>query len=307
MTAVEIENLRYRYGARAALDGLSFSVDEGEMVALLGPNGSGKTTLFRLLSTLYTPVEGTIRVFGTDIREDPASVRRNIGVVFQHPSLDPKLTVEENLTHQGRLYGLSGARLRKKITEMLERLRIADRAGHRVETLSGGLARRVELARGLLHEPRLLILDEPSVGLDPGARRDLWTYLGDLRTRDGVTVLVTTHLVEEADRATRVVVLHEGKIVALDTPEALKNEIGGDVVTLRSPNPDELSEGIRTRFAIIPSVMNGSVRLESPNGPGFVADLFGAFPGMIDSVTVARPTLEDVFIARTGHRLWEAE
>jgi ABC-2 type transport system ATP-binding protein len=305
MPVVEIENLRYRYGDRVALDGLSFSVEEGEMFALLGPNGSGKTTLFRLLSTLYTPVEGTIRIFGADLAGDPASVRKRIGVVFQNPSLDPKLTVEENLIHQGRLYGLSGAKLRTRIGEMLERLHIRDRAGDRVETLSGGLSRRVELARGLLHQPGLLILDEPSVGLDPGARHDLWAYLAELRTREGVTLLVTTHLVEEADRATRVLVLNEGRIVALDTPRALKDQIGGDVVTLTSRDPETLSAGIRTRFSLAPAVMDGTVRLERTNGAEFVAEVFGAFPGMIDSVTLARPTLEDVFIARTGHTLWE--
>jgi ABC-2 type transport system ATP-binding protein len=195
-----------------------FEVGEGEMFALLGPNGGGKTTLFRILSTLYPPTEGTARIFGHDVGSEAAQVRSRIGVVFQSPSLDRKLTVRENLKHQGRLYGLSGRALASRIDLVMERLGVRDRDGDRVETLSGGLQRRVELAKGLLHEPRLLLLDEPSVGLDPGARHDLWTYLDELRRESNVTLLVTTHLVDEADRADRVAILRKGEIAAIGTP-----------------------------------------------------------------------------------------
>jgi ABC-2 type transport system ATP-binding protein len=305
MPVVEIESVTYRYGERAALSGVTFGVEEREVFALLGPNGSGKTTLFRILSTLYPPDTGTVRILGFDVREDAPEVRRRIGVVFQNPSLDKKLTVRENLTHHGHLYGMSGRTLGLRIDAMLGRLRIADRAEHRVETLSGGLARRVELAKGLLHQPALLILDEPSVGLDPGARHDLWAYLDELRKSDGVTVLVTTHLIEEADRATRVLVLHEGRVVALDTPSALKAEIGGDIISLATTEPGELSSRIGETFGLASTVVGGAVRLEQKDGHVFIPRLFESFPRMIRSVTLARPTLEDVFIARTGHQLGE--
>jgi ABC-2 type transport system ATP-binding protein len=307
MSVVETENITYRYGERTALAGVTFTVDERETFALLGPNGSGKTTLFRILSTLYTPDSGKARVLGFDLGTEAHEIRKRIGIVFQNPSLDPKLTVRENLTHHGRLYGLAGRRLAARIDEMLGRLRISDRADHLVETLSGGLARRVELARGLLHSPALLILDEPSMGLDPGARHDLHTYLEDLRQNEGVTILVTTHLIEEADNASRVLVLHEGQVVALDSPSALKDQIGGDVISLVTGQPEELSRKIVDRFGLSPTVLDGSVRLEKRDAHAFIPELFESFPGLIDSVTLARPTLEDVFIARTGHRLWEGE
>ena len=305
MPIVEADNITHGYKGRTALSGVAFDVDEREVFALLGPNGSGKTTLFSILSTLARPDQGTARIFGFDVRRDPAEVRRRLGVVFQNPSLDRKLTVRENLIHHGRLYGLRGRGLGARADEMMERLRIADRAGHLVETLSGGLGRRVELAKGLLNQPGLLLLDEPSVGLDPGARHDLWAYLEELRRDEGVTILVTTHLIEEADRATRVLILDEGKIVALGSPSSLKDQIGGDVISLVTTRPEELSSRIAGKFGLGPAVLDGSVRLEKKDGHAFVAELFESFPGMIDSVTLARPTLEDVFITRTGHRLWE--
>jgi ABC-2 type transport system ATP-binding protein len=305
MAVVAVENIVHRYGERTALSEVTFTVDQGETFALLGPNGSGKTTLFRILSTLYTPDEGTARIFDFDVRHQADEVRKRIGIVFQSPSLDQKLTVRENLTHHGHLYGMSGRTLSSRIEEMLGRLHIADRRDHLVETLSGGLARRVELAKGLLHEPGLLILDEPSVGLDPGARHDLWVYLEALRENEGVTILVTTHLIDEADRASRVLVLHEGKVVGLDSPSALKDQIGGDVISLVSSDPAELSGKLAARFQLEPAVLDGAVRFEKDEGHSFIPELFEAFPGLISSVTVARPTLEDVFIQRTGHRLWE--
>ena len=304
---VEVQNITHRYGDRTALSGVAFAVDEGEVFILLGPNGSGKTTLFRILSTLSKPDEGTARIFGHDVRREASRVRERTGIVFQRPSLDQKLTVRENLVHHGRLHGLRGGRLSARVQEMMERLRIADRANDLVETLSGGLSRRVELARSLLHGPGLLILDEPSAGLDPGARHDLWAYLEELRTNDGVTLLVTTHLIDEADRASRVLVLHEGCVVALDTPSSLKDQIGGDVISLTTSEPQKLSGRISDELGLRPAVLDGSVRFEKKDGHAFIARLFEVFPGMIQSVTVARPTLEDVFIARTGHGLREDE
>lgn len=307
MPAVEVESLGHRYGERRALSDVSFEVGEGELFALLGPNGGGKTTLFRILSTLYPPSEGTARIFGHDVGSDAARVRREIGVVFQSPSLDRKLTVRENLKHQGRLYGIRAGTLSSRIVELMERLRIDDRADDLVETLSGGLQRRVELAKGLLHEPRMLLLDEPSVGLDPGARQDLWSYLGELRREANVTLLVTTHLVDEADRADRVAILQKGQVVAIGAPEELKRQIGGDVIAMSSPDPERLERGVIEKFSLQPVVLDGTLRIEKEDGHRFVATLIESFPGLIDSVTLAKPTLEDVFISRTGHRLWEDE
>lgn len=305
--AVAIRRVSHRYGSRTALDEVSFDVAEGEIFGLLGPNGGGKTTLFRLLSTLIPLQSGEISVFGADVARQTDEVRRAIGVVFQAPSLDKKLSVVENLQHQGRLYGLSGERLRARIDDMLERLRLADRRRDLVETLSGGLRRRVELAKGLLHEPRLLILDEPSTGLDPGARADLWDYLRLLRREQGTTVVLTTHLLEEADKADRLAILDRGKLAALDTPDALRATVGGDTLSIEADDPVGLADRVRERFGGDVQTIDGRVRLERPDGHRLVAQLVEAFPGEVRSVTLGKPTLEDVFIARTGRRFLSAD
>ena len=305
MAIVKVEDLSHSYNGHKALSGLTFDVTEGEIFGLLGPNGGGKTTLFRILSTLFPPSSGSATVLGLDILKSASKVRQRLGVVFQSPSLDIKLTVAENLAHQGHLYGLRGRPLRARIDEMMERLRITDRASDLVETLSGGLRRRVELAKGMLHGPELLILDEPSVGLDPGARHDLWQYLEQLRDSGNVTILVTTHLIDEADRCDRVLILHKGEVVGRGSPATLKEKIGGDIIALTTSDPEELRSRISGRFDLEPVVLDGTVRIEKQNGHEFIAQLIEAFPGMIDSVTLAKPTLEDVFIDRTGHRFWE--
>ncbi len=305
MHVVEVENLTHYYGERKALSNVSFQVEEAEIFSFLGPNGGGKTTLFRILSTLLLPTEGTARIFDLDTAEHSARVRQQIGIVFQNPSLDIKLTVRENLFHQGHLYGLHGHALRSRVDAMMDRLKISDRSSSLIETLSGGLRRRVELAKGMLHQPKLLILDEPSVGLDPGARHDLWQYLEGLKGSEGVTILVTTHLIDEGDRSDHVLILNQGLLVGSGPPESLKQQIGGDIIALASKDPDVLSRKIAEAFDLKPTVLNGSVRIEKTNGHEFIATLIEAFPGTIDSVTLAKPTLEDVFINRTGHRLWE--
>ncbi len=234
-------------------------------------------------------------------------MRRQIGVVFQAPSLDGKLTVRENMRHQGRLYGMSGAALEQRIDEMLGRIAMRDREHARVETLSGGMKRRVDLAKGLMHRPALVLLDEPTTGLDPGARLDLWQHLGDARARDGLSVLITTHLMEDADRCDRLLIIDRGRIVALDTPEALRSGLGGDVIVAHTRDPQRLAEAVRGRFAEPVEVVEQTVRIRRPRGHEFVPALFEAFPGQIEAVSVGKPTLEDVFIQRTGHRLWSAE
>lgn len=300
--AVEVEAISHSYGDLRALAEVSFSVGEGEIFGLLGPNGGGKSTLFRILSTLMAPTSGTARVGGWDIRREAALARRSLGVVFQNSSLDLKLTAAENLQHQGRLYGLRGAALAARVTEMLERVGLADRRGTPAEKLSGGQRRRVELAKGLLHRPRLLLLDEPTTGLDPLARRELWSYLGQLRERDGVAVLATTHLLEEAEDCDRLAILHRGRLAALGTPAELKDEISGEVLVMEADAPDRLRREILERFQQPAQVIGRRVRLERARAREFVPLLMDAFPSEIRSITVARPTLEDVFLHRTGQQ-----
>lgn len=306
---ISVQDIAHRYGDRTALDGISFNVGGAELFGLLGPNGSGKTTLFRILSTLMLPVAGRALILGHDAATDANLLRKHIGVVFQSPSIDIKLTAAENLTHQGHLYGLRGPSLRARVNEMLGRVRLSDRAKEKAETFSGGMQRRLELAKGLLHHPSVLLLDEPTTGLDPGARRDLWQYLATLRDEERVTVIVTTHLMEEAERCDRLAILSEGKLVALGTPAALRREIGGDVIWLEATGePENLVRQIRARFGLDATVIgeheHAKIRIEREHGHRFIAELAEAFPGEVQSISVSRPTLEDVFIHRTGHRFW---
>ncbi len=309
---IAVQNIVHRYNGRTALDDVSFDVRPAELFGLLGPNGSGKTSLFRILSTLMVPTAGRALIMGFDAVKEPAALRRQIGVVFQAQSVDQKLTAYENLWHQGHLYGLHGTALKARILEILERVGLADRAHELVEAFSGGMARRVELAKGLLHHPSVLLLDEPTTGLDPGARRDLWQYLSILRDKERVSVIVTTHLMEEAERCDRLAILNEGRLVALGTPAELKHEIGGDVILLDvSGDTPSLAQRIRTRFGVDATVLadrgRNQVRIEMENGHRFITGLVEAFPGEIQAVSVSKPTLEDVFIHRTGHRFWSEE
>jgi ABC-2 type transport system ATP-binding protein len=303
-SVIAVRELAHRYDGRTALNGVSFDVRPAELFGLLGPNGSGKTTMFRILSTLMVPSGGNAFILGQDVAKDPSRLRREIGVVFQSQSVDLKLTAAENLRHQGHLYGLHGSALNTRITEMLERVGLTDRAKEKAETFSGGMQRRLELAKGLLHGPRVLLLDEPTTGLDPGARRDVWQYLRLLRDEERVTVLVTTHLMEEAERCDRLAILNEGNLVALGTPTELKQQIGGDVIVLEAREPESLAARIRARFNIEVRVIGGQIRIEKNQGHRFVTDLVEGFPGEIEAVSVAKPSLEDVFIRRTGHRFW---
>ena len=297
---IQVQNLTHRYGDRVALSNVSFEVKKGEIFGLLGPNGGGKSTLFRILSTMMVPTEGKAILAGSDVVRDPAAVRRQVGVVFQTQSLDKALTVEENLRAQGHLHGLSGAVLRERMEAAMKRLGLLDRRKDLVDTLSGGLRRRVEIAKALLHRPQVLLMDEASTGLDPAARRDVSRHVETLRQSEGVTILLTTHILEEADRCDRLVLLHQGKIVAQGSPDELRSSIGGDVVVLTTEDAPSLSGKISERFHLKASARENEVRVEIENGHRFLAEVVEAFPGAIESVGLHKPTLEDVFVRETG-------
>jgi len=305
--AIRVRDLRHSYSGKApALGGVSFEVQPGEVFGLLGPNGGGKTTLSRVLCTLLKPDEGTATVDGADVAADPDRVRRAIGVVFQAESLDKHLTVRENLRHQGHLYGLCGSSLDARIDELLLKFGLADRAGDRVKNLSGGLKRRAELAKSLLHSPKVLLMDEPTTGVDPGARQEFWTHIFALREKEKITVLVTTHLMEEAERCDRVAILDRGRLVAIGAPSELKSEIGGEMVLVETSEPERLAGQIAERFKVSPEIVDGTIRVEWPKGHSFIPALVEAFPGKIRSVRLSQPSLEDVFIHRTRHGFWQA-
>ena len=310
--AVRVDGVGHVYkskkkGDHRALSGVSFDVKPGEIFGLLGPNGGGKTTLFKLLATLLPVSEGTLVVDGLDVKSDPDAVRSKLGVTFQAPSLDPKLTVWENIVCQGSLYGLLGSALKDRGEAMLSALGVLDRRSDYAETLSGGLKRRVEIAKGLLHQPRVLLLDEPSTGLDPGARFDLWTFLERLSRDEGVSVLVTTHLMEEAERCDRLGLLSAGELIAVGTPDELRASVGGDCITIATTTPDDLAGQIKDRFQVDAKRIGETLRIERDDAAGFVQQLYTTFPDAITSVSLGKPTLEDVFMQKTGHRFWESE
>jgi len=319
---VSVEGLSRTYGDRLALDCVTFDVAPGELFALLGPNGGGKTTLFKLLATLIPPSAGTFRVDGLSPDGSLRELRRRLGVVFQSPSLDRKLTVLENLLVHGAIIGLGGRTLRARAGELLGRMGVDDRARDLVETLSGGLARRVEIAKALLGAPKVLLLDEPSTGLDPLARRSLRALLAEV-ARGGTTVLLTTHLFDEAEEAGRIGILDRGRLVALGAPSDLKREVGGDVLVLVTES-DEDAAALATEVAsalatfldphlvpkagpnLVPqpgrvTAVGPTVRVERPDGPALVPALAASFPGRFRSLTLGAPSLEDVFVDRTGH------
>ncbi|MYE90494.1 ABC transporter ATP-binding protein [Candidatus Poribacteria bacterium] len=302
MLPIKVENLSYAYGARQALAGVTFSISQGEIFGFLGPNGSGKTTLFKILSTLIPVDQAAVNILGHELASESRNVRQYLGVVFQRPSVDLKLTVTENLRHHGHLYGLQGKILKQRIQDALDQFELTDRAHEGVETLSGGLQRRAELAKATLHKPKLLLLDEPSTGLDPGARRSFREYLASLQE---TTVILTTHILDDAEACDRVGILNAGELVAIGTPDELKGQVSGEIVIVDSPAPEELEPRISQRFGYTATSIEGLLRIECQNGHEFVRDVVAAFPTEIRSVRVGKPTLEDVFIKLTGRRFEE--
>lgn len=300
---VRVNNLTHAYGRRIALNELSLSVNAGEIFGILGPNGSGKTTLFRILSTLIPTEARHAWVLGHDVARERELVRQQIGVVFQSPSLDKQLTAEENLIHHGHLYGLRGAELKQRVVAALETVSLGERARDQVGTFSGGMRRRVEVAKGLLHRPRVLLMDEPSTGIDPSARIDLWRQLRAISAADQkVTILLTTHLMEEAELCSRLAIMASGRLLACDTPSALKRQIGGDVITMTTSDPESLTAQLLQKLDLQSECVDTTVRIELDRGHEWVPRLIEAAPGLIDSIAVGKPTLEDVFIRLTGRR-----
>ncbi|HIA63177.1 MAG TPA: ABC transporter ATP-binding protein [Planctomycetaceae bacterium] len=311
--AIKLDSLTFHYGQRCALDDVSWEVLTGELFALLGPNGSGKTTLFRLLATLIPLQRGAIEIFGSNLASDVRRARYDMGVVFQSPSVDGKLTLFENLRLQASLYGCVGKLARQRIAEVSSQLGIDDRQHDQVDELSGGLRRRLELAKSLLHQPRLLIMDEPTTGLDPAARSDLWNYLRRLQQQTGMTIFMTTHLLEEAERADRVAILNAGQLVALDEPDVLCRELGGDVISIRSSDPQSLAADLQTDLNLQPRLIDGLLRLQQPDPSELPEDagqgnllqvIMEKHRDQIQTITMGRPGLEDVFISKTGHQFW---
>lgn len=313
MSAIRIENVSHEFVLsrrknlrRTALSHVDLEVEKGCLFGLLGPNGGGKTTLFRILSTHLLPTSGAAFIFDENVSTHRAAVRRRIGVLFQNPSLDMKLTLRENLIHHGRLYGLSGATLADRIKNSLSQTGLEDRADEAAELLSGGMRRRGEIAKALLHDPSVLIMDEPGAGLDPGARLDLWANLKVLRRR-GITILLTTHSTEEADQCDRLGFLHQGRLRAVGTPESLKSQIGGDVIIIRSAEPSVLRNQIKEKWGDDGVIVSNRIRFEKKGGHQLIPKIVDSFPNLVESVTVGRPTIEDVFIHVTGHRLNSAD
>ena len=305
MNAVNARGLVKRYGDHTVLPGLDLDISIGELFALLGPNGSGKTTLFRILTTLISPDAGTASVGGFDVVASPAAVRGTIGVVFQSPSLDKKLTARENLRYGGALYGLHGKPLADRIAELASSLRLEEKLDQLVETLSGGQQRRVEIAKCLLTRPAILLLDEPSTGLDPAARMDLWALIGNLQAEYGMTVVFTSHLMDESARADRVGIMSSGQLVSVDKPGDLLAASGPEILRVTTPQAEAVAVFLRDSCNLVPHLLEGEVRATAAHAHDAAARLTSALPDAVQSTTISKPTLEDVFLFKTGKRLNE--
>jgi ABC-2 type transport system ATP-binding protein len=301
---LRVEGLSRRFGARAALDGLSFEVASGELFGLLGPNGAGKTTAFRLLAGLLPPHAGTLALDGRAVSADDSAYRARLGVVFQEASLDLKLTARENLRLGAALYGVPRALATRRIDEALALMALGERADEPAAKYSGGMRRRIEIARVLLHEPSLLLLDEPGRGVDPEALRRIWDEIAGLAAARGTSVIVTTHQPEEAERCHRIAILDGGRVAATGTPDQLRAHVAGDVVRVRGERPDELRLAIAQRLSLAGRVVGDEVVVEAPRGHEVVPRIAELFPaGRLAAIATSRPTLADVFAKLTGKGL----
>jgi len=300
---IDVRDLVKRFGPIEAVRGVTFSVAAGEIFGFLGPNGAGKTTTIKVLATLLRPTSGRASLAGYDVVARPGDVRRSMGIVFQDPSLDNRLTAEQNLRFHAMLYGVPSREIEPRVAEVLAMVELSERRRALVATYSGGMKRRLEIARGLLHKPRVLFLDEPTLGLDLQTRNRIWEYVVDLRRREGVTVFMTTHYIEESEHCDRIAIIDGGRIVALDTPDALRRHVGGDVITITSPDPPSLAREIAARFGGVARATDGHVVVELERGTEFVPRVAAAFPQLVTAVAVKQPTLDDVFLKLTGHAI----
>lgn len=303
MNIIEVENLSKSFGDIKAVNEVSFSVRQGEVFGFLGPNGAGKTTTINMLITLLKPTGGSATVNGFDSQKDKEKVRASIGVIFQDPSLDDKLTARENLKFHSLLYNLSGEKMHKRIDEMLEMVELQKRQKDLVETFSGGMKRRLEIARGFLHYPRVLFLDEPTIGLDPQTRAHIWDYVLNLRKREDITMFMTTHYMDEAEYCDRIAVMDHGKIIALDTPANLKKAVGGDVISLKTSNNDTAEKDIEEKFNLDVQIKDGELVFTKEKGDEFIPELFKRISVGVQSISVHKPTLNDVFLKLTGREI----
>jgi len=305
--AVEVHGLVKTYKHVEAIRGIDLTVMRGETFGFLGPNGAGKSTTIKVLCTLVDATAGSARVAGFDVATERDAVRRNIGLVYQEPTLDGYLTAEQNLRFHGELYGVDRATAAVRRREVLEMVGLYDRRTDLVKNFSGGMRRRLEIARGLLHSPRVLFLDEPTIGLDPQTRASIWNYIRELRQREDITVFVTTHYMDEAENCDRIAIMNEGRIVALDTPEALKAAIGKDRVQITTADNPAAIAALDADFGLKATMVEGQVTFAVPDGAAFVPHLFEKLGVPIQSVTVQRPGLDDVFLAYTGSSIRDAE
>ena len=307
MHIVEVDHLAKSFGQLQAVEDVSFHVPEGELFAFLGPNGAGKTTTINMLCTLMTPTAGHATVNGYDVVTQCKEVRNSIGLVFQDPTLDEYLTAEQNLRFHAYAYRVPRQLCEQRLTELLELVELSDRRKSRVRTFSGGMKRRLEIARGLLHNPRVLFLDEPTLGLDPQTRRHIWDHILELRRQHGLTIFLTTHYMDEAEVADRISIIDRGRIIALDSPDNLKDSLGGDVVTIVAQDNAIAADELRQRYGVSPAIDDGEITFNVPQGEKFLPQLCGTFQSPLVSVGVHRPTLDDVFLQLTGHAIREQE
>jgi ABC-2 type transport system ATP-binding protein len=307
MDVIEASNIVKRFGELEAVKGVSFSVKEGEIFGFLGPNGAGKTTTINILCTLLKPTAGQAKVNGHDVVKERSQVRQSIGLVFQEPTLDDYLTAEQNLRFHGYAYGVPRNVLEPRLKELLEMMELWDRRKGKISTYSGGMKRRLEIARGLLHHPRVLFLDEPTLGLDPQTRRRIWDYIHDLRKRENLAIFMTTHYMDEAENCDRIAIIDYGQTVALDTLEKLKDGVGGDVISVKTEDNEEAVRLLEGQYKFKPAIENGIISFTVSHGEEFLPKFVSGFPLRLLSIGLRRPTLEDVFLKLTGRNIREQE
>lgn len=304
---IHVEHLTRRFGELEAVKGVTFDVVEGEVFGFLGPNGAGKTTTISMLTTLLRPTSGQAWVNHHDVVTQRSEVRRSIGLVFQQTTLDETLTAEQNLRFHAYAYGVPSDVRERRMRELLSMVELWDRRRSKVRNFSGGMKRRLEIARGLLHHPRVLFLDEPTLGLDPQTRRRIWEYLAELRVRENLTIFLTTHYMDEAEQSDRIAVIDHGRIVALDSPAGLKSAVGGDMIAIATGDGHAAGEEIRSRYGLSPSVADGTVSFQVPAGEAFLPEFVRGFSQPLEAIGLRRPTLDDVFLHVTGREIRDPE